>query len=98
MIIYVRTTLVIDGHVLVEAKRQAIEAGLTVSEWTTLALPKASGCRWLLPGDRHCSPRSGVLALERRSCPDVGERSCPLEPMTVEPAGHSANVRHAPGG
>jgi len=30
--------LVIDDHVVNEAKRQALEAGLTLSEFTTLAL------------------------------------------------------------
>ncbi len=38
MLIPMRTTLVIDDHVLLEAKRQALEAGLTVSEFATLAL------------------------------------------------------------
>jgi hypothetical protein len=38
MIACMRTTLVIDDHVLREAKRQALEAGLSVSEFTTLAL------------------------------------------------------------
>ncbi|MBM3880891.1 MAG: DUF2191 domain-containing protein [Verrucomicrobia bacterium] len=41
MIASVRTTLVIDDHVLLDVKRQAIEAGLTVSEFTTLALREA---------------------------------------------------------
>jgi len=38
MLICMRTTLVIDDHVLNEARRQAIEAGMTVSEFTTFAL------------------------------------------------------------
>jgi hypothetical protein len=38
MLIPVRTTLVIDDHVLREAKRHAIEVGLSMSEFTTLAL------------------------------------------------------------
>jgi hypothetical protein len=37
----VRTTLVIDDHVLTEAKRQAISADLTLSEFTTMALRDA---------------------------------------------------------
>ena len=38
MIICMRTTLVIDDHVVMEAKRQALEAGLSLSELTTMAL------------------------------------------------------------
>lgn len=38
MLIRMRTTLVIDDHVLMEAKRHALESGLSVSEFTTLAL------------------------------------------------------------
>ena len=38
MLIRMRTTLIIDDHVLKEAKRHAIEAGMSVSELTTLAL------------------------------------------------------------
>ncbi len=40
MLTYMRTTLVIDDHVLMEAKRHAIELGISVSEFTTLALRK----------------------------------------------------------
>lgn len=38
MLISMRTTLIIDDHVAREAKRQALEAGLNLSEFTTLAL------------------------------------------------------------
>ncbi|HOX02808.1 MAG TPA: hypothetical protein P5022_12890 [Candidatus Paceibacterota bacterium] len=41
MVIHMRTTLIIDDHVFMEAKRRAIEAGITVSELTTLALREA---------------------------------------------------------
>jgi hypothetical protein len=41
MIIHMRTTLVIDDHVVMEAKRQALEAGLSLSELTTMALREA---------------------------------------------------------
>ena len=41
MIFRVRTTLVIDDHVFMEAKRQAVDAGLTLSELTTMALRDA---------------------------------------------------------
>jgi hypothetical protein len=36
-----RTTLVIDDHVLREAKRLAAESGMTLSDLTTLALREA---------------------------------------------------------
>lgn len=38
MIIFMRTTLVIDDHVVRAAKRRALEAGMTLSELTTMAL------------------------------------------------------------
>jgi hypothetical protein len=38
MIISMRTTLIIDSHVLKEAKRRALESGLSLSELTTMAL------------------------------------------------------------
>jgi hypothetical protein len=38
MLTYMRTTLIIDDHVVIEAKRQALEAGLSLSELTTMAL------------------------------------------------------------
>lgn len=38
MLTGMRTTLIIDDHVLMEAKRHALEAGLSVSQLTTLAL------------------------------------------------------------
>jgi antitoxin component of RelBE/YafQ-DinJ toxin-antitoxin module len=41
MLFRMRTTLVIDDHVLAEAKRQAINTGLTLSELTTMALRDA---------------------------------------------------------
>jgi hypothetical protein len=41
MLLHMRTTLVIDDHVLAEAKRQAIQAELTLSEFTTMALRDA---------------------------------------------------------
>lgn len=49
MITGVRTTLVIDDHVLMEAKRHAVETGMTVSELTTLALREALRRRHDLP-------------------------------------------------
>lgn len=41
MLLPMRTTLVIDDHVLAEAKRQAVHAGLTLSGFTTMALRDA---------------------------------------------------------
>jgi hypothetical protein len=41
MITYMRTTLVIDDHVLRDAKHRAVEAGLSLSELTTMALRDA---------------------------------------------------------
>jgi hypothetical protein len=38
MLLRVRTTLVIDDHVFMESKRRAVDAGLTLSEFTTMAL------------------------------------------------------------
>jgi len=38
MLTRMRTTLVIDDHVFAEAKRRALETGLTLSELTTMAL------------------------------------------------------------
>lgn len=38
MLACMRTTLVIDDHVFMDAKRHAVETGMTVSELTTLAL------------------------------------------------------------
>ena len=41
MLRYMRTTLVIDDHVAREVKRQALELGLNLSQYTTLALREA---------------------------------------------------------
>ena len=38
MLTGMRTTLVIDDHVFTEAKRHAVDVGLSLSELTTLAL------------------------------------------------------------
>ena len=41
MITNMRTTLVIDDYVLKEAKRRAVEVGVSLSELTTIALREA---------------------------------------------------------
>ena len=41
MLLPMRTTLVLDDHVAREAKRRALAAGLSLSEFTTLALRAA---------------------------------------------------------
>jgi hypothetical protein len=52
MVIRMRTTVIIDDHVLKEAKRRALETGMSLSDLTTMAL------REILRKGHHPSPPS----------------------------------------
>jgi hypothetical protein len=56
MVIFVRTTLIIDDHVFKEAKRRALDSGMSLSELTTMALREALR-------DRDAPGRRGAFAM-----------------------------------
>ena len=74
MIVCMRTTLVIDDHVLIEAKRHALEAGLTVSELATLALRETLRKRDLpTPRGRFALPTYGSGRKQASSTEDIAQ-------------------------
>ena len=60
MLMTMRTTLVIDDYVLMEAKRQAMEAGMTLSDFTTLSLRETLRKRDHPPSPSFSMPTYGA--------------------------------------
>jgi hypothetical protein len=75
MLILVRTTLIIDDYVLKEAKRQAIQSGMTLSELTTMALRETLRQRYRSPSARSIftMPTYGSSAKQSSSPEEIAE-------------------------
>jgi hypothetical protein len=56
MVIFMRTTLIIDDYVFKEAKRRAVDSGITLSELTTMALREVLR-------ERDAAGRRGAFAM-----------------------------------